>query len=299
MTNKFPVSDNNLDKFLKPYDLGIWRMKPNPIKEKLKNGELTLFNEQRWFVHDNDMNFIGYLSQAGFDFVVVDTEHTPWFGLEGCATAVIAAEAHGIVPFIRVSTPTDTILISKALDMGAYGVCVPHIETADQARAAVAAAKFNAPGWEFGERGFSKDMRYDGYGRTCELVDREEFQKFCNEQTMVVLLPMESMEGINNLEEIISVPGVDMISLSAGDISQCLGYPGQPMHPEVVKVRDKALELCQKKGMPVYMVAYEPEVYKYYLNKGVRCLHVNISTAIRHACYNKLVDVRAEAEKLL
>lgn len=265
---------------LKRYDLGIWRMKPNPVLSKIKNGELTIGAEQRWFIHGIDMNFIGYLAQAGYDFVVIDTEHTPWYGLEACATAVIAAEAAGIVPFIRVSDPNPG-LITKALDMGAYGVWIPHVDTKDDAREAVAAAKYNLPGWEFGARGQSSDFRADGYGayNTPDLAlpyqDLEKWQKFSNEETMVTALPLESKQGIDNIEQIISVKGLSMVSLSVGDITQCLGHPGQPDHPEVMQVRDRICDLCMEKRMPVYLPVgpNSPKLVKHYYDKGVRVFY--------------------------
>jgi 4-hydroxy-2-oxoheptanedioate aldolase len=290
----FEEFEKQIEKALKPYDLGIWRMKPNPLKKLIKSRQLVLGLEQRWFTHGLDMNFMGYTAHAGYDFIVIDTEHTPWYGLEGCVTAMIAAEAHGIVPNIRISGPFEPILVTKALEIGAYGVWVPHVNTAEDARKMVAAAKFNIPGWEFGERGVSVDMRFDGYGRTPELVGPEIFQRFCNENTMVTLLALESREAMENFEEIISVPGVDMISLSTGDIAQCLGYPRQHMHPEVLKKRDWALELCQEKGMPVYLPAgpLRPEYVKYYWDKGVHIFHANLFGPVRIACYDTVAKMR-------
>ena len=253
----------------KKYDLGIWRFKENPIKRKIKRGELVLGLYNRWWVHGLEMNHVQFAAQAGYDYVVIDTEHTPWFGLESCQTFVMACEAFGIVPFVRVSTSANPILIMKALDMGFYGVWVPHVNNKKDMERVVAAAKYKLPGWEYGARGTSSGYYSDGYGTT---PDRVEYQKFSNEETMVVALPLEEFEGIQNIDEIISVPGLDMISLSSGDISQCLGYPGQPMHPEVMKVRDRVVELCNDKGILTYCLG-SPAMYKYYWEKGVRCFH--------------------------
>jgi 2-keto-3-deoxy-L-rhamnonate aldolase RhmA len=254
----------------KRHDVGIWRFKENPVKRKIKRGELTLGLEQRWGVHGMEMNYVQFISQAGFDFAVIDTEHTPYYGLESCQGFVTACEAFGIVPFVRISGPFEPILVSKALDMGFYGVWVPHVVTKKDCETVVAAAKFKLPGWEYGKRGVSHGFHADGYGT---VRDRQAWQRFCNEETMVTILPLEELEAIKNIEEIISVPGLDMISLSAGDLPQCLGYPDQPAHPEVMKVRDRVADLCLKKGIHAYCIG-RPELYfKHYWDKGVRCFY--------------------------
>jgi len=250
-------------------------MRPNPVKSKIKNGELTIGAEYGWAVHGLDMNIMGYLAQAGYDFVVIDTEHSPWYGLEGCVTAVMAAEAAGIVPFIRISD-SFPILATKALDMGAYGVWgVPHVDTKKDIAKVVANAKYKLPDWEYGARGHATNLRADGYGayNTPEML--EKWQRFSNEETMFAASPLESLEGINNIEEIISVKGLDMISLSVGDITQCLGHPGQPDHPKVMEVRDKICEQCMERGMPVYfpMGPSRPKLVKHYYDKGVRVFY--------------------------
>ena len=240
-------------------------LRENPVKKKIKEGKLTLVsycNPQRPFL-------IELMAEAGYDFVVLDTEHGPYFGVEQCVDGVKTALAMNITPFIRVSH-NNPILIEKALGTGACGVFVPHVDSGEEARQAVEAAKFPPLGERRGGVA-PKDWEY------------------VNEQTIVAVLPLESKKAIDDIEDTLSVPGVDLVSLSTGDITYALGHPGQPMHPEVVSVRDRVLQLCQKKGLVAYAVG-SPELLQYYHQKGVR---VFMSEAnIRKAFQDHIKEIR-------
>ena len=221
-------------------------LRENPVKKKIKEGKPAIgsyCNPQRTYL-------IELMAEAGYDFVVLDTEHGPYFGVEQCVDGVKTALAMNITPFIRVSH-NNPILIEKALDIGAYGVWVPHVDSGEECKQAVRAAKYPPIGERRGGGVAPKDWEY------------------ANEQTIVAVLPLESRKAIENIEDTLSVQGVDLVSLSTGDITFALGHPGQPMHPEVVKIRDKVLELCQKKGLVAYAVG-SPELLQYYYQKGVR-----------------------------
>lgn len=221
-------------------------MKENIVKKKIKEGNIVLGT------YCDPLQFyqIEMMAKAGYDFVVLDTEHGPYFGVEHCVKAVEAAETAGITSFIRVSC-NNAVLIRKALEIGAYGVWVPHVDSKEECELAVHASKYPPEG----NRGAG------------EMAASE--WKFANEQTMVTVLPLESKKAISNIEETLSVRGLDMISLSVSDITFALGYQGQPMHPEVVKVRDHVLELCKKKGITAYALG-DQDLLRYYYKKGVR-----------------------------
>ncbi len=217
----------------------------NQVKKKIQEGELVLGS----YCSPDRLHIIEVMAEVGYDFVVLDTEHGPYFGVEHCLDGVKTALAAKITPFIRVSH-NNPVLIGKALDLGACGVWVPHVDSAEESRQAVRAAKFPPLG---DRRGGVAPNDWD----------------YANEQTIVAVLPLESRKAIDNIEDTLSVPGVDLVSLSTGDITYALGYPGQPMHPEVVNVRDRVLQLCQKKGLVAYAVG-SLELLQYYSQKGVR-----------------------------
>ena len=234
-------------------------MKENIVKKKIKEGRLVLGS----YCNPLRTYQIELMAQAGYDFVVLETEHGPYYGVAHCVKGVRAAEVAGIIPFIRVSH-NNPVLIRKALEIGAYGVWVPHIDSEEECRQAVQASKYPPEGTRSG----------GGVG------PRE--WEFANEQIMVTVLPLESRKGIDSIEEIISVRGLDMVSLSVSDLSFALGYPGQPMHPEVVNVRDQVWELCKRKGIVAYALGSQ-DLIQYYYHKGIRVFmsRVNLRKAFQ------------------
>lgn len=234
-------------------------VKENVVKRKIRDGELVLGT----YCDPLNTTLIELYGEVGYDFIVLDTEHGPYYGVAHCAHGVTAAEVAGLVPFIRVSH-NHPILIQKALEIGAYGVWVPHVESEAECQRAVRAAKYPPVG-----------VRGAGGKAAAEW-------EFANDNTMVTVLPLESKTAIENIDRTLSVEGVDMISLSVGDITFALGYPGQPMHPEVVKVRDRVWELCQARGVAAYVLG-SFELLDYYYRKGVRVFmsSVNLRRALQ------------------
>jgi len=241
-------------------------LKENPVKRKIKEGNLVLgsyCNPQRTYL-------IELMAEAGYDFVVLDTEHGPFFGVEHCIEGVRTAHASNITPFIRVSH-NNPVLIEKALETGACGVWVPHVESREECQQAVEAARFPPKGNRRGVGVAPKDWEY------------------ANEQTLVAVLPLETKRAIQNIEDTLSVQGIDLVSLSTGDITVALGYPGQPMHPEVVKVRDRVLDLCKNRGLVAYAVG-STELLQYYYRRGVRVFMSE--TNLRRAFQDHVKELR-------
>jgi 2-keto-3-deoxy-L-rhamnonate aldolase RhmA len=234
-------------------------VKENVVKQKIQGGELVLGA----YCDPLNTSLVELYGEVGYDFVVLDTEHGPYYGVAHCVHGVKTAELAGLVPFIRVSH-NHPILIQKALEIGAYGVWVPHVETEAECRRAVRAAKYPPVG-----------VRGAGGKAATQW-------KFANDNTMVTVLPLESKTAIENIDRTLSVEGLDMISLSVGDITFALGYPGQPMHPEVVKVRDQVWTLCQENGVAAYVLG-SFELLDYYYRKGVRVFmsSVNMRRALQ------------------
>jgi 4-hydroxy-2-oxoheptanedioate aldolase len=242
-------------------------VKENNIKMKIREGEVVIGS----YCNPLNLSEVELYGQAGYDFVVLDTEHGPYFGVDHCLQGVKVAMLAGVTPFIRVSH-NNPIIIEKALGMGAYGVWVPHVDTKEECKQAVQSSKY----LPVGNRNPPNSSDY---------ID--------NDQIITTVLPLESKKGIDNIEEILSVDGLDMISLSVGDITTALGYPGQPMHPEVVKVRDRVWELCQDMGVKAYSVG-SFDIIKYYRDKGVHVFMsgVNVRKAFQDhmTALRKIVD---------
>ncbi len=200
-------------------------------------------------------------AHAGFDFVIIDTEHTP-FGMETAIDLVRAADASGIAPLVRV-TENNPSLIAKALDAGGQGVVIPQIETRDEAERAVQAARFHP----LGQRGACPRVRAGDYSA----MDPVEYFARANERTLLILL-VESAQGAANLREIVSTPGVDAILLGATDLAQSLGVPGQNDHPTVLAKLAEMMDTIASAGLALARVAFTLEEARDQLRRGAQML---------------------------
>ena len=190
-------------------------MRPNKTKAKLMAGQAVI----GYILNIPAAALVEVAGQAGLDFVVIDCEHGP-MNEQTAEEMVRAAEVVDITPLVRVPANRPEVIL-RYLDRGAAGVVVPHVNTRGDAERAVAAVKF-APE---GARGYAA-------GRWTIGTSGNPFE-FANRETLVICM-VEEVEGVANLEEILAVPGVDVIHIGAGDLSQTLGVIGQPKHPRVL-----------------------------------------------------------------
>jgi 2-keto-3-deoxy-L-rhamnonate aldolase RhmA len=172
------------------------------------------------------VEFYGLL---GFDYVLIDGEHVP-LERESCLELVRACEIAGLVPMLRVPDGRPSLILGY-LDLGVQGIYVPHVTTAEQAADIVQSVKY-APQ---GNRGAAMP-RAAGYGLA---QPPEEYFRQANDDTMVIAL-VEDQEGINNLDEILAVEGIDVVGVGDNDLSHSMGYPGQKGHPDVRAVVENA-----------------------------------------------------------
>ena len=181
-------------------------MRENWVKRKLQAGEPSF---GAW-LSLGDRQAAKILVRAGFDWLLIDLEHSPidW----SCAAALVdtVAEA-GAVPIVRVPEGTHSY-IKRALDAGAWGIMVPMVNTVEQARAAIAAAKFPPTGTR-SVGSFVPMLSFDA--TTSEYVER------ANDELLVVL-QIESPQGIAHLAEICRLPGCDVVFIGAFDLWQHL-----------------------------------------------------------------------------
>jgi len=164
------------------------------------------------------------IAQAGFDFQIIDLEHGP-FILDQIHLHVSACEGGSeCAPLVRIPSNQDWMAL-QAMDQGAHGVMVPHVKDADAARTLAQAIKYHPQG----SRGFTPFSKAGGFSnhRTAEYV------RVVNQVALGIAI-VECSAGLNNIEEIAAIDGVDVIYFGAYDLSQALGHPGEPRHPDVV-----------------------------------------------------------------
>lgn len=228
----------------------------NKLKRKLKAGETQIGA----FITAPCPEVVEVLAVTGYDFVILDTEHTA-SGIETVVDMMRAAEVYGMVPIVRV--PDDTPKnIARYLDVGAYGVQIPMVHTAEQAARIVEAMKFMPEG----KRGMSGG-RGTRWGRI------EDYRQVSNAETLVSVM-CETETAVNNIEEIVRVPGVDAVFIGAFDLSQSLGVPGQTTHPLVEEAIQKVLDACLEAEIIPGIVAPGVELAQKRIRQGFRYITV-------------------------
>jgi len=250
----------------------------NLTREKLARGEtvLGLFSKM------SDASLVEQAALAGFDFIIIDMEHGP-ATFETAQQLIRAAELRHMTPIIRTSDAGHASLL-RSLDIGAHGVQVPQVSTRAAAEAVVRAAKF-APA---GDRGVCR------YTRAAEYTHTEQSAHFArsNSGTMVII-HIEGTEGIDNLDQILAVKGVDVIFLGPYDLSQSCGVPGQTGHPAVVEKMRHAVRKATAAGVTVGTFVENPEMARFWRHAGARYIAYSVDTGIYYtACRQIVASVR-------
>ncbi len=205
------------------------------------------------------------VAHAGFDWVLIDMEHGT-IGPETAELMVMAADAAGITPVIRPRSnlPAE---ISAAMDRGAMGVQVPHVNSAADARAAVAAVKFG-PG---AMRGLAAGTRPDSYGLGQAM---DAFAEAANARSLVCA-QLEHEAAIANADEILATEGVDVFFIGPSDLSQSMGHPGDPKAPPVKAAIEATLAKIVAAGLTPGMPA-SAENLDEVLASGVRYVYTHL-----------------------
>jgi len=197
------------------------------LKSKLLNKELTIGS---WITLGHPA-IAEIMAKAGFDWLTVDMEHSA-ITLHQAHHLIQVIELAGCAPLVRVGV-NDANLIKRVMDAGAHGVIVPMVNTREEAERAVSAVKYPP----FGNRGVGL-ARAQGYGASFETY------KEWVEKESVVIVQVEHIDAVNNLEDILSVNGVDAFIIGPYDLSGSLGVPGDFEHPDVVKALKRVQQVA-------------------------------------------------------
>lgn len=233
------------------------------FREKIKAGPVI-----GPFMKTGDPAFVEAAGYAGCDFAILDMEHGP-VSLQEMQNNVRAAQAAGILPVIRVPALSETA-VSQALDIGAAGVQIPQIRTAEDARAAVRAARY----FPKGERGVCRFVRAAYYSA----MERSAYFEEANRA--LVIIQLEGQEAVGNLDEIMRVEGVDILFIGPYDLSQSLGLPGQTTHPRVLAQMKEIVSRARAKGITVGTFADSGDTMRLWLEADVRYLSYSVDVGI-------------------
>jgi 2-keto-3-deoxy-L-rhamnonate aldolase RhmA len=248
------------------------------VRERLTAGQpvfgLILNFESPWLV---DM-----LAVSGFDFILIDAEHGPL--VPGTAEGMIrAAEAGGMSAIVRVSG-NHSHEIQRYLDIGAVGIQVPHIETAEGAKAGVDALRYPP----IGDRGLATITRAANYGAT---ISPAEYMKLANRE-LAFFATIETALAVENIDAIAAVPGVEGLCIGPGDMSVSMGCEGNRSAPDVVKAIEHTLARARAHKKWVSLPASDENSARQCLQMGANIIQFPANYFVLHYGRRFLAEAR-------
>jgi 2-keto-3-deoxy-L-rhamnonate aldolase RhmA len=233
-------------------------MRGNDVKRTLRDGGVSLGT----MVFEFPTTGIGRIAaEAGADFVIFDMEHTGW-SIETVRALMATTRAADTIPMVRVPA-TEYNLISRPLDVGAMGIMVPMVESAAQAKKIVESAKYPP----VGRRGAAFGVAHDDY------TGGDIVTKITSANDEVLLIAqIETGAGVENVEAIAAVDGIDVLWIGHFDLTNFLGIPGQFTHPTYLASVKKIVAACEKHGKAAGFMAADVPTGKAMLEQGFRAI---------------------------
>ncbi len=250
-------------------------MRKNVTKEKLKKGEVVIGT----FVTFPSATTVEICGHAGFDFVLLDAEHGP-LSPGTCEDLVRAADVTGMTPIVRVPDLED---LPRYLDIGALGVQIPMVRTADDVQRVVEAVKYPPLGGRGlgGARASAWGMK-GGFGQY--VVDS-------NRETMVIV-QIETKEAVENISAILSVEGLDAVLIGRLDLSQSLGMLGKTEDPVISEMVEHVIDAARGTGVAVGLFELNPQRASQYTGRGVQLFETWIGYFMAKSSADYMQQVR-------
>lgn len=214
-----------------------------------------------------DQSVAELLAGAGFDWLLLDTEHSPADPITVLGL-LQAAAAYEVAAVVRPAA-NDAVLIKRFLDVGAQTLLVPYVQSSAEAEAAVAAVRYPPRGM----RGISSISRATRFGRVAGYAQAAESE-------ICLLVQVETVEAVERLEEIAAVDGIDGIFVGPGDLAASLGYPGEPGRPEVVSVIEDTIRRIVAAGRPAGILTPDQALARRCIAAGTTFTAVGIDAQI-------------------
>jgi 4-hydroxy-2-oxoheptanedioate aldolase len=235
-------------------------MRENGVKRRLKAGQPSVGT---WLSLPCP-EAVRFLSQLGFDWLTVDTEHQP-IDLRMAAQMFAAVVAGGSVPLVRVPWNTGEA-IKRVLDCGAWGIVVPMVNTREEAEAAVAAAKYPP----VGVRSVGGSLHATSFG-----TEAATYYARANDETLVVV-QAESVAAVENAEAILSVPGIDAVFIGPNDLLASMGRSPamETDEPEFVQALEHLRRTAQRNGVAAGIHVADAEAANRRLREGFQFIAI-------------------------
>ena len=248
------------------------------LKKKLKNNKTSL---GCWLTISNPL-IPEILAPAGFDWFCIDIEHTS-IDLNELLPLIISIENQKITPLIRVGENNPN-LIKRVMDIGAHGIIVPNVNSAEEAIQAVKSVKYPPSGF----RGVGL-YRAQGYGRNFS-----DYLRWLKKES-IVIVQIENIKAVENIDEIFSVKGIDAFLIGPYDLSGSINKPGNFDDDKFKKMINKILKSAKKYNIPAgfHSVSSDPNEAIKSLNKGYKFLAFSLdSILLQNAAVNALEKIK-------
>jgi 4-hydroxy-2-oxoheptanedioate aldolase len=200
------------------------------------------------------------MAAQAFDFLMIDMEHSPISAYQ-LQTQLIALRPSGAAVLVRIPHQDETAIM-QALDLGAEGVIVPHVESARECADAVRAALYPPHG-----------TRGVGPRRAARLADRETYFRRAASDTFVGVM-LESGDAVDNIDDILAVEGLGGVIIGAADLAASLGHLNDARHDDVTKAIEQIMQRCAACGVPFGMYAATAEDAARIMSRGARLITV-------------------------
>lgn len=251
----------------------------NKFKEKLKgDGVVGIFSKTC------DPGIIETMGYAGVDYVIIDLEHGP-NSVQSVQNLICAAQIAGLMPIVRVKESCTSVM-GEVLDIGAGGIQVPQITTRAEAEAVINRVKFSP----MGERGVCRFVRAAKYS------SKDRFEYFKDENEKVTILQIEGQEGIDNIDEILTIDGIDVLFIGPYDLSQSLGVAGEIDNPLVEEKMLEILEKCKEKNITVGTFVDTPQNAVKWKKLGVKYISYSVDMGIFYEAMTDIVKNVSQSE---
>jgi 2-dehydro-3-deoxyglucarate aldolase/4-hydroxy-2-oxoheptanedioate aldolase len=231
-------------------------MNRNAVKAKLAKGEPVFGPYIQEFY---TAGLAKIVAAAGADFAIFDSEHSGWT-TEALRTQIALARGAGLVPIVNV--PGERYEREGLfLDMGALGIMVPHVASAEQARALVAATRYPP----LGRRGGSFGIAHDDFSTRdipATIADAND--------SILIVAKLESRQAIENAEAILAVPGIDVALVTGFDLALDMGLGGEVSDPAIARAQQSVLEACARTGKVAGSPAFDTATGLKRLAEGYR-----------------------------
>ena len=254
------------------------------MKKKLKNGELVIGT---WINNLHSPAIAKMVGTAGFDFISLDMEHGA-ADLETIANECMVARLCGVATLVRPYDPKDIHMNAKLMDIGACGLIVPDVDSKEMADRVVKSVKY----FNGGTRG-TVNMSYNT-GFTPSKA--EDFRR-SDEQTIIVI-QIENQNGVKKIDEILSVPGIDVVVVGRADMAHDIGVTGNMDDPRVSEMVDQVFDAAKRHGVVPGLLCPTVEKGIERVHAGAKFINYSNEQAILMKAYQEfLKDVRAADKK--